>query len=208
MSTHNIYFLDTKKDSFKEKDKKEITKITELVIKKTRKKIEFDLVHIFFFLQDDINLYTSGERITKNTAIVPVSRRVDLKKIKEVVAHELNHLIRAGVFGYGETLADSVILEGLAIHFAEAFACTNEELNYFVMEKEKDSFDFFKQNYKNKNFFYKEIMFGGTDIFKPYFGYRLGYYAVGRYLKQTQKSIFEATKDTTEHIMQKSDVFS
>ncbi len=111
-------------------------------------------------------------------------------EIRSTLAHELHHCARWATCGYGATLLEALISEGLADHFdievnggkpkPWSVAIQGEELSKL---KEKAEEDFFNNNYNHTAWF-----FGSEkDAITRWSGYSLGYEIVGEYLKTNNK---------------------
>ncbi len=116
--------------------------------------------------------------------------RPDIKEIIEhelahTIAHELHHAMRWRSVGYGDTLAEALVTEGLADRFSvEATGgepslwtqgFSNEELEALLV-RARAEFD--KTDYSHEDWF-----FGGNGLPK-WGGYALGYFIVGKYLAE------------------------
>ena len=107
--------------------------------------------------------------------------------LERVLAHELHHCLRWADPGYGETLLEHIISEGLADHFEVevnggkpgiwAVRLTPEQISEWL-EKAKPLFS-------SKDFDRNAWMFGSAEKDMPKsIGYSLGFHLVGEYLKQ------------------------
>lgn len=119
-------------------------------------------------------------------------------EIKSVVAHELHHCARWSATGYGTTLLEALISEGLADHFDRevnsggpkqwSIAVSGEELKKI---QERASEEFFCETYNHNAWF-----FGSEEKLIPrWAGYSLGYYIVGEYLAKTGKKPSELVNE-------------
>lgn len=109
------------------------------------------------------------------------------------LAHETHHACRESTIGFGNSLLDSMILEGLACHF-------EVELGYktpvYVEHLTQESRQFFinkaKLEWLNDKYNHNDWFFGNQEKNIPkWIGYDLGYYLVGLYLQQTKQSAAE-----------------
>lgn len=105
------------------------------------------------------------------------------KNFPDQIAHEFHHAARWQQIGYGKTLLEALITEGLACKFALEIsgkqqpwtnALRENEIEKFL-EKSREQFD--NPNYKHYAWFY------GSDDIPRWTGYSLGFYLVERYLK-------------------------
>ncbi|MDP3987732.1 MAG: DUF2268 domain-containing putative Zn-dependent protease [Candidatus Levybacteria bacterium] len=110
------------------------------------------------------------------------------KELKRTIAHELHHAIRWRDPGYGETLFEALITEGLADHFDMEInninnpepwdTALNEEQLAEVTTKAQKEFD-------NKDYNHNEWFFGSKEKGIPrWAGYTLGFKLVEGYLKR------------------------
>ncbi len=119
------------------------------------------------------------------------------QEIVSTITHELHHCTRIHSIGYGKTLLEAMVSEGLADHFdielngyapnPWSVALTDEEINTFF---EKASLEFRKESYDHAAWF-----FGSEERGIPrWAGYSLGFELVGNYMKKTGKSAADLVK--------------
>lgn len=133
----------------------------------------------------------------------------NLSRIQAVLAHEIHHNIRLSLFPWRNpmelTVAEHVIMEGMA----EAFATElygDDKVGYYVTDVREEDIPNAKAVIKdalgvkgfNKTRLYlygdRVAEYGGEKPGLPYdAGFAIGYHAVKSYLKNTGKSIVEAT---------------
>lgn len=134
-----------------------------------------------------------GHAITRNTifiALDPGHKNFDTtisKEILRTLAHELHHVTRWENPGYGDTLFEAMISEGLADHFD--IEVTNEKLEPWDTALKKKDIEIFlekaKKEFKNKNYSHYDWFFGSKKRGIPrWTGYSLGFYIVDQYLKK------------------------
>jgi len=112
---------------------------------------------------------------------------------KRTLAHEMYHALRWKNPGYGKTLLEALITEGLADHFdIEVFGQLPHPWSRAVLYKEKKSLiDLVKKEYNNKcdRKVYKEWFLGwGSRGIPRWSGYTVGFEIVKKYLKTYKKS--------------------
>jgi uncharacterized protein YjaZ len=105
--------------------------------------------------------------------------------LRPIVAHELMHCVRWSGPGYGFSLGEALISEGLALHFEEtirgeppwyATALAVEDLQ----EAEREArINWSSRDYNHLAWFSPHASNGQ----RPYRGYSLGYYIVANYIK-------------------------
>ena len=103
--------------------------------------------------------------------------------LERVIAHELHHALRFEKTGYGHTLGEAIVTEGLAGRFAQELyghdgeiwehAVSRDELPAFA-EEARRRFD--DEDYDHGAWFF------GTGDFPCWLGYTLGWEIVGHYL--------------------------
>ena len=202
MKMYNIHFLESN-SPFSISDKEKITKSVDDLLLKIGDKIFFGKFDIVFFTENkDKGRVSSGEMFTKKIVTIPVEE--SLEKIEETIAHEINHIIRYEKFGYPKTLLDSIICEGLAVYFSKYFGYEQKGLFEEIEDEEIKAVDEFIKNKDREDFDFNKWFFGSDDI-KRWFGYRLGYKIINKYIENTGESIFDATFVESEEIMKKSE---
>ena len=111
--------------------------------------------------------------------------------VPATIVHELHHCLRWSNPGYGETLREALVTEGLAQHFETDFrkgvppfysvALDQPTLSRLESQARKE---YDKQSYSHSDWF-----FGSVERGIPRFaGYSLGFHLVGRFLKASGKN--------------------
>lgn len=108
------------------------------------------------------------------------------EKLERSLAHELHHCIRWDTVGYGKTLLETMISEGLAVHFVIEITgkdtdpwntiLTHEEIKKYL-QRAKTEFD-------NEKYNHNAWFFGRNTDIPKWTGYSLGFYLVKEYLKK------------------------
>lgn len=108
-----------------------------------------------------------------------------LKEIKRTLSHELHHCLRWANPGYGATLLEAVITEGLADHFELQITKRSPQKWSVSLNKTelKIWLDKAKKEFNDKEYNHAEWFYGSKRIPK-WTGYSLGYYLVTEYLKK------------------------
>ena len=130
-------------------------------------------------------------------------RKISEDFIFETICHEMSHSFRwEKLPEYAETMFDGMILEGLAVVLEEeAMVKTGrQDKQFFLKEMQKTPqaeidkmIAVLKDKFEGKVYDYNKIFFTGDDILPRWAGYRLGYYFVKQYLRQTDQNIVQAT---------------
>ena len=105
---------------------------------------------------------------------------------KRTLAHEMYHALRWKNPGYGKTLLEALITEGLADHFdMEINNCSPNLWDQALTEKQFRRMSIrVKKDYSNRNYNHND-WFGGSKKrgIPRWTGYSLGFHLVGEYLK-------------------------
>jgi len=123
------------------------------------------------------------------------------KIIPETIYHEMSHVARWNTTGYGLSLLDAIITEGLATVFADEQWSDYEAPWAHSSKKEIISLlNIFKQRDKKKDDFYNhEEWFYGTDNLPRWIGYKIGFHVIKSFRKNNRdiswSKIMEMTSD-------------
>ncbi len=107
--------------------------------------------------------------------------------LERTLIHELNHAARWQTVGYGDTLLEAMISEGLADHFEKEITNKNPNPWSVALGKSqiKQMMERAENEYNNKNYNHNEWFFGSKEKGIPkWTGYTLGYNLVAEYLKK------------------------
>jgi hypothetical protein len=106
--------------------------------------------------------------------------------LRRQVAHEVHHCLRMGGPGYGRTLAEALVSEGLAGHFSRwLFNNPPEPWEYAVTDDVLDAHRPDKETLSAKWYNHAEWFFGAGGRRPRWLGYTLGYRVVGDWLAGT-----------------------
>lgn len=112
----------------------------------------------------------------------PVLRANPSQSLERMLAHELHHSSRWDGPGYGKTLGEALVSEGLAGHFAqEAFGGEREPWEQLPVSILRTYVLKAQAAWQSPNYNHAEWFFGSQE-FPAWVGYSLGYELVGRYL--------------------------
>lgn len=109
------------------------------------------------------------------------------KQLGRILTHELHHVLRWKNPGYGDTLLEALITEGLADHF-DVEVNKDEPEPWCTILSEKQILDLLTKagkEFDNKNYDHNAWFFGSEDKGIPkWTGYALGFKLVNDYLKK------------------------
>jgi uncharacterized protein YjaZ len=148
----------------------------------------------------------------------------NLPHLAGLVAHEMHHLARFRVFPFGleTSVADYIVLEGVAESFAAALF-GDEVVGYYVTEFDETQLDaaktFIAAGLQKTGFnVIRSYIFGdglaAKSGYEPlggmpnYGGYVVGYHLVQAFLQRTGMSVEEATFISADEIVAKSQFFA
>ena len=109
------------------------------------------------------------------------------KELKRTLSHEINHAIRWRDPGYGKTLLEALVTEGLADHFDVEVNHEDPEPWCIALSVEQIEvlLDKAKKEFSNKNYDHNAWFFGSTEKGIPrWTGYSLGFKLVRDYLQK------------------------
>ncbi|HRN71145.1 MAG TPA: DUF2268 domain-containing putative Zn-dependent protease, partial [Candidatus Woesebacteria bacterium] len=158
--------------------------------------------------EQGIGGYTPNKNImyiSLDPSFINLKESINLE-LKRTLAHEFHHTVRWKNPGYGETLLDALITEGLADHFdIEVFnespqpwsrAFTDSELNNLMKKAEKE--------FNNTDYDHSAWFYGNVELGIPrWAGYSLGFKMVKDYLaKHPDKKLSELYAAETNTFME------
>lgn len=185
----NLYVLDADPEIKKLKSKIEqiAYKALSVILTKIAFSEQVDVV-VYRYKAPNKDFSVSGYTPTGNTVWIyadPAQKNfANLIKIQlpRVLSHELHHAARTQGPGFGETLEETLVTEGLAGHFEiELFG--GKPSHFYTKFSEKELEKYYlkaKQILKSKNFSYDEWFLGANEKKLPkHIGYALGYWLIG-----------------------------
>lgn len=113
-------------------------------------------------------------------------KRTVKHEILRALAHELHHCVRIKDLGYGKTLVEAIVSEGLADHFdVEVSGKPPQVWCRALNNKEKKRLEErTRKEYHDTNYSHKDWFLGSKERNIPkWTGYTLGFDLVGKYLK-------------------------
>lgn len=121
----------------------------------------------------------------------------------ETLCHEMSHSLRwKKLPEYANTLLENIILEGLAVVLEEkAIHDTGRKNQQFFLDEMQNTsndtidaiVDELSNHFASNTYDYECLFYTGSNTLPRWAGYRLGYYLVKKYLKETDSSIIDAT---------------
>jgi uncharacterized protein YjaZ len=177
----------------------DIRQSTELCVSKINNIVVFDSVDIIVRDNPERSISEIGiGGFTENKYIINLSlnpqfpnfKNVINKYLPRILTHEAHHILRMRACGYGTTLLEALVSEGLADHFdieinneaplPWSVALTKNDLDTLIQRAGKE---YFNSHYNHKAWF-----FGSQEKNIPrWSGYAIGYYLVGKYLKNNSE---------------------
>lgn len=115
----------------------------------------------------------------------PDFEHVIRKEIPKTISHELHHAVRWKAVGYGTTLLERLVSEGLATHFEQDMwgGTPSPWATALDLKTLADIHDKAKSEYTSTTFHHSRWFYGTGDL-PRWAGYSLGYQLVGEYLKE------------------------
>lgn len=112
-------------------------------------------------------------------------------ELPAIVAHEMHHAKRQSTIGYGGTLFQAIISEGLADHFSiEALGVNPPRWSTAVQgDRLQDWIDSASQEWNNNSFDFAKWFFGSTSEIPQWTGYSIGYELVKNYLESNAEDM-------------------
>jgi uncharacterized protein YjaZ len=153
----------------------------------------------------------AGKILAKNyvrIAIDPEHKNVQenlASELKSSIAHELNHSSRRHMVGKNDILLETLVAEGLAVHFSIQITgndpkpwCTAIQGKQLEELKEKAREEFYNEDYDYYGWFFGVQ----RDDIPKWAGYSIAYSLVGDYLEETGKSAAEMTDQPAKEFVQ------
>ena len=133
----------------------------------------------------------------------PNSDKITQDGLKETLFHEIHHCMRWRNPGYGETLGEAMISEGLAClyeeeHSSKAPIYAKVALNVDQIAKANKLID-------SKGYTHSDWFFGSNSIDR-WFGYSYGYKLCKDYSEKTNKSAAELVSISAQKILDNSKI--
>jgi len=204
-----LYLLEADKDL--KPFLKEVGQIARASISKIQKVLPFkepvDVV-IYRYYTTDKNFLVSGYTPTGNTVWIYTdpSHKNYIKSVKKLLpitlAQELHHACRWQGPGFGKTLKETLVTEGLAAHFeTETFG--GKPSDFYVQFSDKEIQRFWKlaqKDLNSKDFNYDDWFLGNIKKKIPkHAGYALAYWLIGKSLNGRKAS--ELVMLTAEQVL-------
>jgi hypothetical protein len=178
----------------------QIQKLAQPVLKTVQKLLPFkesvDIV-VYRYHAASPDFATSGYTPTGNTLWLYTDpaqkgyKKLLPEQLPKVLAHELHHACRWQGPGYGKTLKEAIITEGLAAHFEEEVVGGTPS-SFYIQFTEKVLARLFKKaqsEIDSKFYNYNNWFFGNkAKNIPPHAGYGLGYWLTKEALKSKKPS--------------------
>ncbi|MBF2073006.1 MAG: hypothetical protein IGS50_04480 [Synechococcales cyanobacterium C42_A2020_086] len=146
----------------------------------------------------------SGDRIMIAADPDNVNFTASLKnEFLTTLGHELHHCSRWRTVGYGNTLLEALVSEGLACHFETELRPSIIPF-YANALKAEEIPDFFAKavpSLSDPNYSHGEWFFGQNDEIPLHTGYTLGFELVSRYMRQQHKKASQLYDEPAESFL-------
>ncbi|MDD7972766.1 DUF2268 domain-containing putative Zn-dependent protease [Roseinatronobacter alkalisoli] len=110
------------------------------------------------------------------------------RSVERMLAHELHHCSRWDGPGYGNTLGEALISEGLAGHFSqEAFGGPPEQWESMTISTLRPHITKVQNEWGSREYGHEAWFFGSSEL-PRWLGYSLGYHVVAQYLAACQQT--------------------
>lgn len=118
-----------------------------------------------------------------------------------ILGHELHHCLRWRTVGYGITLLEALVSEGLACHFETELRSGTLPFYATALEEATipDLFVKASQRFSDTNYGHAEWFFGQSDEIPMYAGYTLGFELVSKYIQKHGKKASKLYDESAEH---------
>ncbi len=131
----------------------------------------------------------------------PNSDKITIDKLDETLFHEIHHCMRWRDPGYGETLGEAMISEGIACLYEEEHS--GKAPIYAKVGLKADQLVKAKKLIKTKTYNHSEWFFGAKNIDR-WFGYSLGYKICKEHSLITGKKASELVHTSAQEILRTS----
>lgn len=123
--------------------------------------------------------------IAVDTSFVDLTETLK-KELVPMLAHEIHHAKRRRSVGYGNTLLEAIVSEGLADHFSiEVTHCSPPRWSLALSEVElKNWINAASNSWKQSSYNHSEWFFGSSPKIPRWTGYAIGFELVKEYLKE------------------------
>lgn len=135
---------------------------------------------------------------------IDTSIDINQKELFNTLCHELHHAKRYEGPGYGETLLDSMIFEGLAIAFEEEVSGKEAFMPSQLLARDdtENLLKRVKAHFEDKEFeYFRWFIFDDTGELPQWTGYEIGYYLVRRYLSNKNKKASEIVPEASSSFL-------
>jgi uncharacterized protein YjaZ len=136
-------------------------------------------------------LGVGGYTASENLIYISINSKHHIKEpnIESIILHELHHATRWRKPGFGKTLAEVMITEGLATLFEEE--STRRTPIYAKTKFDIKKLELLKKEVGNDKFSYFDWFIGGTNDIPKWFGYACGYLLAKNLSDKTGKTSSE-----------------
>lgn len=128
----------------------------------------------------------------------PTSDKITQKGIEETLLHEIHHCMRWRNPGYGETLGEAMVTEGLACLYEEEHS--GQTPLYASVDLKNDQIEEAKKALRSKDYDHGQWFFG-NGLIDRWFGYTYGYIACKAYATVHHKNASELVHVSADEII-------
>lgn len=175
--------------------------------------VPLGFVHVIFRFDQDVIPETGdlGMAPRKGEVYITVDpkhrrgvARIVREHLPKILAHELHHAARWETVGYGTTLLEALVTEGLATQFEDELYPKPKTPWGNALTAKQTTFWWKKAKWwLNKKYDHYEWFFG-TGKIPRWTGYTIGYRLVGNAMKNLGKSAAELVNTPAEEILRRS----
>lgn len=131
----------------------------------------------------------NGNTIYTKTIMLEINMKRSWRSVRHhverVLCHEMHHIGRWHTVGYGETLAEAVVTEGLAVNYEREKGCPAQPYAWkFTGSAREQILKAFKAERRRSTYSHYRWFFGSGDL-PGWAGYRLGAELVDEYCRRT-----------------------
>ncbi len=129
----------------------------------------------------------------------PESKKITKQGLDETLLHEMHHCMRWRNPGYGNTLGEAMVTEGLACLYEEQHS--GDTPIFASINLEKEQLRKAKRELKSKKYNHSDWFFGSKDVDR-WFGYTCGYELCKDYSTRNNKTASELVNVSASKVLE------